>query len=63
MASTVLTKGAGFVFGVLGFFQYEIDLCMSDKDEAFGFADVSHFGGLPEPDELGPRAHDFAALI
>ena len=46
LASTVLTKGAGFVFGDLGFFQDEIDLCMSDKDEAFGFPDVSHCGGL-----------------
>ena len=47
LASTVLTKGAGFVFGDLGFFQDEIDLCMSDKGKPLGFADLSHWGARP----------------
>jgi len=41
-ASTVLTKGAGFVFGDLGFFQNEIDLSLSDKGKPRGFADIGH---------------------
>ena len=54
LAGTILTKGAGFEFGDLGFFQDDSDLCMSDEGEAFGFtreaegpglADVSHCGG------------------
>ena len=47
LASTVLTKGASVEFGVLGFFQDEIDLCMSDKGKPLGFADLSHWGARP----------------
>jgi hypothetical protein len=47
LPGAVLTKGTGFSFGDLGFFQDDSDLCMSDNDEAFGFADVSHCGGKP----------------
>jgi len=61
LPGAVLTKGTGFEFGDLGSFQDDSDLCMSDKDEAFGFADVSHCGGLPEPDELGPSVHHWNA--
>ena len=39
LASTVLTKGAGFDFGDLGFFQDEIDLSVSNEGKPLGFAD------------------------
>ena len=47
LASTVLTKGAGVVYGDRGFFQNEIDLSVRDERKPLGFADVSHCGGLP----------------
>ena len=45
LAGTILTKGAGFEFGALGFFQDKRDLLACDEREAFGFADVSHCCG------------------
>jgi len=45
LAGTILTKGAGFEFGALGFLQDKRDLLACDEREAFGFADVSHCCG------------------
>jgi len=47
-ASTVLTKGAGFEFGVLGVSRNKRDVLARDEREAFDFADVSH-RGVPLP--------------
>lgn len=38
MASTVLTKGANFIFGDLDFLHDEIDLSASDERKPLGFA-------------------------
>jgi len=60
LASAVLTKGAGFVFGHLGFFQDEVHLSVSDERKPLGFTREAEGPGLADVSHTA--AHHFPHL-